>query len=56
LIRHWNSQRTDKGWWHSFEPPDGNLIEGVCGLAGLKDRISQLPISKDLRGKRVLTV
>jgi tRNA (mo5U34)-methyltransferase len=56
LIRYWNSQRTDKGWWHSFELPDGTVIEGVCDLAGLKDRISQFPISKDLRGKRVLDI
>jgi tRNA (mo5U34)-methyltransferase len=56
LIRYWNSQRTGKGWWHSFELPDGTQIEGVCDLAGLKDRIGQFPIPTDLRGKRVLDI
>jgi tRNA (mo5U34)-methyltransferase len=56
LIRYWNSQRTEKGWWHSFEFPDGTYIEGVCDLPGLKNRIGQFPISADLRGKRVLDI
>src|ERR1700738_1173639 len=56
VIRHWNSLRTEKGWWHSFELPDGTLIEGVCGLEGLKSRLGQFPIAEDLRGKRVLDI
>jgi hypothetical protein len=56
LIRFWNSQRTDKGWWHSFELPDGTRIDGVCDLPGLKSRIAQFPIPADLRGKRVLDI
>jgi 2-polyprenyl-3-methyl-5-hydroxy-6-metoxy-1,4-benzoquinol methylase len=56
LIRYWNNQRTGKGWWHSFELPDGTFIEGVCDLPGLKDRIGQFPIPDDLRGKRVLDI
>lgn len=56
FIRDWNSQRTEKGWWHSFELPDGTRIEGVNDLAGLKDRIEQFPIPNDLRGKRVLDI
>lgn len=56
IIRYWNAQRTTKGWWHSFELPDGTEIKGVCDLAGLKDRIGQFPIPRDLRGKRVLDI
>ena len=37
-IRNWDAERVEKGWWHSFELPDGPLIEGVCSLAGLKNR------------------
>jgi tRNA (mo5U34)-methyltransferase len=55
-IRHWNSLRTERGWWHSFELPDGTQIKGVCDLAGLKNRIGQFPIPQDLRGKRVLDI
>jgi len=56
IVRFWNNQRTEKGWWHSFELPDGTRIDGVCNLAGLKDRIAQFPIPADLRGKRVLDI
>ncbi len=56
MIRHWSSQRTTKGWWHSFELPDGSLIDGVCSLASLKNRVGQFPIPQDLRGKRVLDI
>jgi tRNA (mo5U34)-methyltransferase len=55
-IRYWNSQRSEKQWWHSFELPDGTLIEGVCGLASLQDRIGPFPIPQDLQGKRVLDI
>ena len=56
IIRHWNSQRAQKGWWHSFELPDGTQIKGVCGLDSLKNRIAQFPIPPDLHGKRVLDI
>jgi tRNA (mo5U34)-methyltransferase len=56
IIRYWNSQRTAKGWWHSFELPDGTRIDGVCDLPGLKNRIAQFPIPADLRGQRVLDI
>jgi tRNA (mo5U34)-methyltransferase len=55
-IRYWRSQRSEKGWWHSFEMPDGTRIEGVNKLESLKTRIGQFPISEDLRGKRVLDI
>jgi tRNA (mo5U34)-methyltransferase len=56
LIRCWDNKRNEKGWWHSFELPDGTRIEGVCDLEGLRDRIGQFPIPDDLRGKRVLDI
>ena len=33
-VRDWNRRRAASGWWHSFELPDGTVIEGVCDLAG----------------------
>jgi tRNA (mo5U34)-methyltransferase len=56
LVRRWDRERDERGWWHSFELPDGTVIEGVCGLDSLKDRIGQFPIPDDLRGKRVLDI
>jgi tRNA (mo5U34)-methyltransferase len=56
LVRKWNDERAGRGWWHSFELPDGTLIQGVCDLPGLKNRIAQFPIPQDLRGKRVLDI
>ena len=56
IVRFWDNQRTEKGWWHSFELPDGTRIDGVCDLPGLKNRIAQFPIPADLRGKRVLDI
>jgi tRNA (mo5U34)-methyltransferase len=55
-VRNWDAERAEKGWWHSFELPDGSLIEGVCNLAGLKNRLAQFPIPADLTGKRVLDI
>lgn len=55
-VREWNDQRSRKGWWHSFELPDGTRIDGVCTLQSLKDRIAQFPIPADLSGKRVLDI
>jgi tRNA (mo5U34)-methyltransferase len=56
LVRRWNDERGERGWWHSFELPDGALIQGVCDLQGLKNRIGQFPIPEDLRGRRVLDI
>ena len=56
LVERWNDERGKRGWWHSFELPDGTLIRGVCDLPGLKNRIGQFPIAQDLHGKRVLDI
>lgn len=55
-VRTWRNKFYSKGWWHSFELPDGTRIDGVNAIAGLKQRISQFPIPEDLRGKRVLDI
>jgi tRNA (mo5U34)-methyltransferase len=55
-IRHWNAKFLDRGWWHSFELPDGSRIEGVNTLDALQRRVAQFPIPADLSGKRVLDV
>ncbi|HEX3742891.1 MAG TPA: DUF1698 domain-containing protein [Bryobacteraceae bacterium] len=55
-VRDWDAERAEKGWWHSFELPDGSLIQGVCDLPGLKNRLAQFPIPADLHGKRVLDI
>ncbi|HUI54697.1 MAG TPA: methyltransferase domain-containing protein [Bryobacteraceae bacterium] len=55
-IRRWNTERAEKGWWHSFQLPDGSTIQGVCSLEGLKNRLAQFPIPDDLRGKRALDI
>lgn len=52
----WHQKLASMGWWHSFELPDGSFIEGVCPLEGLKHRLAQFPIARDLRGKRVLDI
>ncbi|HXM39881.1 MAG TPA: DUF1698 domain-containing protein [Bryobacteraceae bacterium] len=45
-----------KGWYHSFELPDGTLIDGVNPLPRLRERFARFPIPGDLRGKRVLDI
>jgi tRNA (mo5U34)-methyltransferase len=46
----------EKGWYHSFELPDGTLIDGVNPLARLQERFARFPVPGDLRGKRVLDI
>jgi tRNA (mo5U34)-methyltransferase len=55
-IRRWHGELEEKGWWHSFELPDGGRIDGVNSIDALKRRLAQYPIPADLRGKRVLDV
>jgi tRNA (mo5U34)-methyltransferase len=45
-----------KGWYHSFELPDGTLVKGVMPLEWLRERWSRFPIPADLTGKRVLDI
>jgi 2-polyprenyl-3-methyl-5-hydroxy-6-metoxy-1,4-benzoquinol methylase len=55
-VRTWRNTFQGKGWWHSFELPDGSRIDGLNDLAALKKRIAQFPIPEDLSGKRVLDI
>ena len=55
-VRDWHAGRTERGWWHSFELPDGRVIPGVNTLEGLRERIGRFPIPADLTGKRVLDI
>jgi tRNA (mo5U34)-methyltransferase len=56
-LRQDHSQElAEKGWYHSFELPDGTLIEGVNPLARLRERFAHFPIPADLHGKRVLDI
>lgn len=45
-----------KGWYHSFELPDGAKIDGFVSLATLRERWARYPIPADLRGRRVLDI
>ena len=55
-VRDWKREYEASGWWHSFELPDGTIIEGRCNLVGLKQRLANFPIPEDLSGKRVLDI
>ncbi len=55
-VAGWNERRSQTGWWHSFDLPDGTHIPGVCLIDGLKKRIGKFPIPQDLRGKRALDI
>ncbi len=46
----------EKGWYHSFELPDGTLIHGAMELEHQRGRFARFPIPEDLGGKRVLDI
>ncbi len=45
-----------KGWYHSFEFPDGAVIDGYMPLTVQKERYARYPIPDNLSGKRVLDI
>ncbi|MFB3777576.1 MAG: class I SAM-dependent methyltransferase [Bryobacteraceae bacterium] len=45
-----------KGWYHSFELPDGERIDGFISLDTLRERYRRFPIPEDLTGRRVLDI
>jgi tRNA (mo5U34)-methyltransferase len=55
-VEDWHRRLSKQGWWHSFELPDGTLVEGVNSLDAQKARIAQFPIPADLTGKRALDI
>src|SRR5271166_4182385 len=56
LVQRQVALLSSKGWYHSVELPDGNVIQGMIGVDALKGRLAAFPIPADLRGKRVLDV
>jgi tRNA (mo5U34)-methyltransferase len=55
-VRSWDAERVEKGWWHSFELPDGSVIQGVNSVESLRKRLEQFPIPAELKGKRALDI
>ena len=51
-----SQELAEKGWYHSFELPDGTRIEGFNKLEWLRKRYERFPIPTDLAGKRVLDI
>jgi tRNA (mo5U34)-methyltransferase len=45
-----------KGWYHSFELPDGSVIAAVMNLQWQRERWQRWPIPADLHGKRLLDI
>lgn len=55
-VRLWSQARNETGWWHTFELPNGVVIQGATTLAAQRTRLARFPIPADLTGKRVLDV
>ena len=51
-----SKELAEKGWYHSFELPDGTLIEGVNSLDRQRQRFARFLLPPDLHGKRVLDI
>ena len=45
-----------KGWYRSFDLPDGRVIKGYLTSEELRERFSEFPFASELRGKRVLDI
>ncbi|MGD0365701.1 MAG: DUF1698 domain-containing protein [Bryobacteraceae bacterium] len=56
LVQRQVALLSTKGWYHSIELPDGNIVQGMIGIDALKGRLAAYPIPADLTGKRVLDV
>ena len=54
--KDFSQELAEKGWYHSFELPDGTLIEGYNGIEVLKERYARFPIPTELAGRRVLDI
>jgi tRNA (mo5U34)-methyltransferase len=55
-VEDWRIRLSKTGWWHSFEMPDGTLVEGVNSLEAQKQRLARFSIPENLTGKRVLDI
>jgi len=54
--KDFSQELAEKGWYHSFELPDGTRIEGYNQLDTLRKRYARFPIPEDLSGTRVLDI
>jgi tRNA (mo5U34)-methyltransferase len=54
--KDFSQELAEKGWYHSFELPDGTQIEGYNKIDTLRRRYARFPIPADLTGKRVLDI
>ena len=45
-----------KGWYHSFDLPDGTSIDGLIAVPRLHERFARFSLPADLHGKRVLDI
>jgi tRNA (mo5U34)-methyltransferase len=54
--KDYSPELAEKGWYHSFELPGGERIEGVNEIDLLRKRYARFPIPADLAGKRVLDI
>ena len=55
-IRQQIAALKEKGWYHSIELPDGQVLEGIQSISHLKKRLARFPVPADLTGKRVLDI
>src|SRR5579862_6247002 len=56
LVQQQVALLSTKGWYHSIELPDGQVIQGLIGIEALKARLAAYPIPESLAGNRVLDV
>jgi len=45
-----------KGWYHSFELPDGTSVDGLISVPRLHERFARFSLPAGLHGKRVLDI
>jgi tRNA (mo5U34)-methyltransferase len=45
-----------KGWYHSFELPDGTFVDGFMTVEQQNRRYAQFPVPDNLRGKKLLDI
>lgn len=46
----------EKGWWHSFEFPSGERVDGVRSTQELNRQLARFHVPNDISGKRVLDI
>ncbi len=54
--KDFSKELSERGWYHSFELPDGSVFEGYNRLEVLKERYTRLPIPEDFSGRRLLDI